>query len=458
MRVGFGRLGFGGMRFGRAGLGFRIGASAFLGVLLLATGGASAQNPNTRALLEEQIGAYEELLNTRQAELDALAAELSATNVELDAQLAERDRLEAQVLELSEAQAQIRAETAQLEAQQQASAARIARLQTQAEALRSQLQDLLVALHKRRSGRYASALARSESLFELRVKNYYLSRLTDQDVALLETFERTTTELAEARSRRAEQVRALRAQAAKLEANQGALAAAQDELGAVIAALSDTHAGQLAQQQALLQEQGSIEGELTASRGALAAELERLREEAARQAALAAAEREAAASTVPETTAPEETAAFADEAARLERLIRGLESPQSTGEQDFALPFAEPEVARPYGREGATDVWLRAPQPGSAVRAVRSGVVYRTSVITANSGYTVAIQHGPNLISAYTNLQPPVVAFGDRVEQGQIIGYLGGGIVAADILQLRIGRPQGLNIIYQDPAALLELD
>lgn len=419
--------------------------------------GTVLAQPN-RTLLEEQIAAYEELLSVRQAEVDALTAELSATNTELDAQLAERDRLGARIVSLSAQQERIRSQTQVLRQQQRSSAGRVARLEAQAEGLQGQLQELIVSLHKRRSGRYMGALAQSESLFELRVRNYYLSRLSAQDVTLLETFERTTAALNRARAQRARQVRALSARAGELEANRQALATTQGELEGIIAALSETRAGQLAQQEALLQEQTTIETDLTASRGALAAELERLREAAARQAALA--------ETAPRDTDEADGAlddnssdnnGFADEAARLERLIRGLGEPAQTSERSFAPPFPGPVVVRPYGEEGATDVWLQARQPGSAVRALRSGIVYRASRITANSGYTVAVQHGPALISAYTNLQPPVVEIGDRVQQGQILGYLGGGIVAADILQLRVGRPQGLNIIYRDPAPLLGL-
>jgi septal ring factor EnvC (AmiA/AmiB activator) len=424
------------------------------GVCLVAAGfmpGAAFAQQN-RTLLEEQIAAYEELLSVRQAELDALAAELSATNTELDAQLAERDRLEVRVLSLSDRQERIRTQIRTLRQQQRSSAGRVAQLEAQAEGLKGQLQELIVSLHKRRSGRYVGALAQSESLFELRVRNYYLSRLTQQDVTLLETFEHTTAALGRARAQRARQVRALSARAEELEANRQALATAQANLEGIITTLGETRAGQLAQQEALLEEQNSIEGELTASRGALAAELERLREAAARQAALAeTAQRDADEAD----EAPDD--GFADEAARLERLIRGLDEPAQTSERGFAPPFPSPVVVRPYGEAGATDVWLQARQPGSAVRALRSGIVYRASRITANSGYTVAIQHGPALISAYTNLQPPVVEIGDRVEQGQILGYLGGGIVAADILQLRVGRSQGLNIIYRDPAPLLGL-
>ena len=417
-----------------------------------------------RDLLEEQIAAYEELLNVRQAELDALTAELSATNTELDAELAERDRLAQRVVALSDEQEGVRAQIQTLRQQQRASAGRIVRLEARAAGLEGQLQDLIISLYKRRSGRYAGALAQSESLFELRVRNHYLARLAEQDVTLLETFNRTTAELGRARSERARRVRALGARANELVVNQRALATAQANLAGVIDILSETRTGQLAQREALLQEQNSVEGELSASRGALAAELERL-SEAARQAALAEAARREADAAAEDTSegTPEDAAdipadtPFAAEAARLERLIRGLGEPTPAAERDFVAPFPDGVVVRPYGEGGATDLWLRAPQPGTAVRAVRTGVVTRASRITANSGYTVAVQHGSDLISAYTNLQPPEVTIGDRVQRGQILGYLGGGIVDAAILQLRMGRPQGLEIIYQDPAVLLGL-
>ena len=407
---------------------------------LLPVAGAQKQK-----VLEEQIAAYEKVLAEREAALSTLAAQLSDTNTKLDAQLAERDRLSDKIVALSNRQSRIRVQTARLRAQQRASGQRIARLSAQAEGLKGQLQDLLVNLHKRRSGRFAGALTQSESLFKLRVRNYYLGQLTNQDVALLETFNTTTEALRQARAQRARQVAALTRQSRALKANAQALQTAQANLGGVIAELSESRAGQLAQREALLTEQNRVEARLTGARGSLAAELARLREAAARQAQLAEAQPER----------PEDDT-FATEASRLERLIRGLDAPAPTDEQ-FADPFPGAVVVRPYGQDGATDVWLRAREPGTAVRAVRSGLVYRANVITANSGFTVALRHANGLISAYTNLQVPVVRLGERVEQGDIIGYLGGGIIAPDILQLRVGRSEGFDLVYQDPAPLLGL-
>lgn len=415
-------------------------------VLLLLSVASNVAQAQEQKVLEEQIAAYEEVLAAREAELTALAAQLSETNTQLDAQLAERDRLSEQIVRLSNRQSRIRAQTQRLQVQQRASGERVSRLSAQADGLQGQLQDLLTNLHKRRSGRYVGALVQTESLFKLRVRNYYLGQLTNQDVALLETFDTTTEALRQTRAQRARQVQALTQQSRELESTAQTLETAQASLEGVIGELSQSRAGQLAQRETLLQEQNRVEDRLTGARGSLAAELERLREEAARQAALAEAEPER----------PEDDT-FAVEAERLERLIRGLDAPTPADERDFATPFPGAVVVRPYGQDGATDVWLRAEQPGTAVRAVRSGLVYRASVITANSGYTVALQHADRLVSAYTNLQVPVVQRGDRVEQGQILGYLGGGIIAADILQLRIGRSEGFDLVYRDPAPLLGL-
>ena len=434
-------------------LGVALGLA--LCVLLLGSFGTAQQDDSER--LEEQISSFEQILEARQTELAQLETALSELNTRLDAQLAERDSLSARIVELGAQQEAIQRRTQELQRAQQLSALRIEGLEARAERLREQLQELIINLHKRRGERNFGALAQSDSLFELRVKNYYLSRLTQQDVTLLETFNRTSAALSRARNARAARVRSLRTQAQALAANQSALESAQAELEGVIAELSSSRAGQLAARETLLQEQNSIEANLTGARGELAAELERRREKAAQLAAQAEAARQAAEDAETDTADAPADPEFAAEADRLERLIRSLDNPEPQAEGGYALPFANPVVVRPFGEAGATDTWLRAPQPGSAVRAVRSGVVYRASLITANSGYTVALRHGPNLISAYTNLQAPIVEIGDQIEQGEIIGYLGGGIIEPDILQLRVGRIQDFDIIYQDPVPLLGL-
>lgn len=410
---------------------------------------AGTAHAQPQGQLEERITAFEAVLADRAARLERLETELSATNTELDAQLAERDRLAAQVLELSARGERVRQRVRTLRRQQKVSDARVVRLTLESDRLKGAFQELIVNLHRRRSGRYVGVLARTESLFRLRVRNDYLARLTAQDVALLDTLDATTAALNRARGERERQVAALGRRERELAASTQTLSAAQGELEAAVASLSETRAGQLAQQEALLREQSSVENELTGARAALAAELERRREEAARAARLAEAD--------PEVAGADEADALGDEVSSLERLIESLEAPAPPTEGAFTVPFAGAAVARPYAEGGATDVWLQAREPGTAVRAVRGGLVYRASVITANSGFTVAVRHAGGLVSAYTNLQTPIVSVGDEVAQGQILGYLGGGIIAADILQLRIGQTEGFELVYQDPAPLLGL-
>lgn len=424
-----------------------------------------AQTSETSERLERSIATYEALLEARQAELTALEAALAQTSAALEAQLAERERLEAEVLALSNEQAALSSQIETLRRAQQSTGQRITSLQARLGELRAQLARLLNSLHRQRAGRYARVLAQSESLFELRVRSYYLARLSARDARLIETVSATVRDLEVARRTRARQLRELAGRREALRQNQAALRAAQEELVGVIAELNATREGQLAQQRALLAEQGEIEAQLGGARANLAAELERLRAEARRAAEerrrrAAEAARRAQDDTVQNDTVQDETAQdgeFEARAAELERLIRALSEPPPAPEGAFAPPFPDPVLVKAYGEGGGSDVWLRAAAPGTAVRAVKSGVVYQAQRITANSGYTVAIQHGSELISAYSNLQPPEVELGERVSQGQILGYLGGGIAPADILQFRLGTPSGLDIVYQNPAPLLGL-
>jgi murein DD-endopeptidase MepM/ murein hydrolase activator NlpD len=443
--------------------------ATLVGAAPLGEGVARAQEAPQSAQLEADIVAFEELLNERISQLSALEAELQETEAQLAERVAERDRLSAEVTALSAEGEALEAQIRDLNAQQETAAARIEALQLELAGLEAQLKELLVSLHKRRTGRYARLLAESETLFELRVRNYYLSRLTERDVALLEAFEAGVAELEAERAARAEQLEALAARERELAANRTALERAQTELASAVAALEGTRAGQLAQQQALLEEQSRIETELVGARAALAEVLERQRQQAAERAeaerrraeaeraeAERLAERQAASEA--EAAAREAASAeddFAAEAARLEELIRALSEPAPAAETDFMTPIPDPVIVRAFGEGGASDIWLQAEEPGTAVQAVKSGVVYQASRITANSGYTVAIQHEGDLISAYTNLQPPEVEVGERVRQGQILGYLGGGIIAPNVLQFRLGTQSGAQIVYQDPAPLI---
>ena len=164
-------------------------------VVITILGFAQAQQSSETQRLERDVQSYQELLEERQAEQAEISAALRDTTAQLGAQLAERDQLNAQIDDLQTQRADLLDRAGVLEQESEATKERITNLQSRLSDLERRLQGLLVNLHKQRGGRYARLLSRSESIFDLRVKSYYLSRLTDQDVALMQEMERTVTEL-----------------------------------------------------------------------------------------------------------------------------------------------------------------------------------------------------------------------------------------------------------------------
>ncbi|MDZ7704401.1 MAG: peptidoglycan DD-metalloendopeptidase family protein [Trueperaceae bacterium] len=434
-------------------------ACLFTGVLLC--GGVWAQSSDTTERLEAAISEYEALLVARAREQARIDQELAGTQAALAERVAERNRVSEQLAALREERRGLLADIADLEGQLAANEARIRELEAELVVLRGRLSELIVNLHRERSSRYARVLAQSESFFDLRVKNYYLGLLAEQDVAILSELDATVSELETVQATLTAQVRDLEAAQQALLNTEQNLASTQQNLGNLIASLESTRAGQLAQRRDLLSEQSQLEAVITTSQQQLNAEIDRLRREAEE-----ARRRAAAAAAVRERERFEAQAAQAEQGARALEAARDLEvvtvptnptptptptptaptpptsvrAPQ-TGDA-FTMPFDQPQLLSRYGEEGPY-VLLRSRQEGSAVRAALGGTVRAISRISANSGYLVAVYHGPNLMTAYLNLQPPQLAVGDTVAPGQIVGYLGGGtLTPADTLKFFVGVPQ----------------
>ncbi len=446
--------------------GTRVGARrgwALLVLALLVTGGwGLAQSSNTEQL-ESEIERYERLLDERAREQARIEQELSGTQAALGQRIAERNRVSEQLAALRAERRGLLADIANLEGQLVANEARIGELEAELVVLRGRLSELIVNLYRERSNRYARVLAQSASFFDLRVKNYYLSLLAEQDVDILTRLDTTVAELETVQATLTAQVRELDAKQRDLSATEARLASTQQNLGNIITSLESTRAGQLAQRRDLLSEQDQLQAVITTSQQQLSAEIARLRreaEEARRRAAAAVAARE--------------RQRLEAEAARAEQSAQALESTQNlevvtvpiapqantvTPERPtpptttpvaaapqtssgFTMPFDRPQLLSRYGEEGPY-VLLRSQQEGSAVRSALGGTVRAISRISANSGYLVAVYHNPNLMTAYLNLQAPQLAVGDTVTPGQVVGYLGGGtLTPADTLKFFVGVPQ----------------
>ena len=399
-----------------------------------------------RQALERDIDQFQALLDERAQELAGIEAELGRTADALRQRIAERDRVSAELADRRRERERIAAQIVELEAQQAATEARIADLQWQLGELETRVRRLLVNLYKQRGRRLGASIASSDSFFELRVRNHYLGLLATQDANLIRELDGLLAELAAERARLAEQATALQAAEADLAQAERDLAAARDRLNAIVTELDATREGQLAQRQAVLEEQTRIEASLGDLSNQLEAEITRLREEEA--AARAAAERYAQ-----DRERRLEAERQADLArSRLDAITAPL-APLSSG---FIRPLEDARLESRFGEGNNSYVAIRAPVPNAAVRAVQTGRVYAITYLGANFGYMVALQHDGDLLSIYVNLRQPLVELFDTVDQGAVLGYLGGGTLAPnDILQFYARRETDAGSPFIDPAPLL---
>ena len=319
-------------------------------------------------------------------------------------------------------------------------------MQTNLESFKGRIQSLMVNLYRQRSNRFARTLSQAQSFHELRVKNYYLSLLTEQDAALVKELNDTLAELQEAQTMLVQQLEERRTKEAQLKANEVELEDAKNKLEGIIAELQATHEGQLAQKQALLREQNAIEASLTDLGDKYQAEIARLREEEEqlrRQAAQAFLDQR-------------ERQRLLQEADQARTRIENLTTPLQPLSSGFIFPISGAVLISDYGDNNASFVALRADVPNAAVRSMQDGVVVQVALISANDGYLVAVQHSQDLVTAYTNLRRPLVAIGDRVAQGQVVGYLGGSsLLPNDILKLWVRISRNGQTSYIDPGRIL---
>jgi murein DD-endopeptidase MepM/ murein hydrolase activator NlpD len=413
-------------------------------LLALLLGLSSAQQSDVTRALERQIQEYEQLLEARRQEQLRIERELGELRNRLEATIRERDQVSEELARLRQERSTLLDEIAALEADLAQTEAEIVALQARLEELKGRIATLLVSLYRQSAGRYARVLAHSESLYELRVKNYYLSILTNQDVELLNELDRTVLALEEKQLQLTAQVNERNAKAEALAANAQQLETAQANLNRLIGELEATREGQLAQRSATLQEQARLEQTIAGAMRALEQERVRIQrelEEARRRAeqAVSARERQAAEQDI----------------ARASRDLAAITAPTRQVETDWALPFPNARLVSRYREEG-TWIVLRAEQEGAAVRSALSGTVTMVQRVQANSGFLVVVAHSPELSTAYQGLQPPEVNVGDRVNQGDILGYLGGGVlIPPDTLRFMVNVTRDGRPAWVDPAPYL---
>lgn len=396
--------------------------------------------------LERDVARYQGLLAERSQELEAIKAALGQTAAQLQQRIKERDAVSEELAGKRREREQLVARIADLEEQRAATTAQIAALDERLAQIGERVQALLLSQYKQRGGTLTAALSSSTSFHELRVRNHYLGLLAEQDADVINELDAVLEEQRAAKAQLEVQLAELQAAEADLAKAEEELSAARQRLERVVAELNATQAGQMIQQQGLLEEQNRIEQSLGNLEQQLANEIARLRAEEA--AARAAAEQYAQ-----DRDKQLELQRQADLArSRADALAAPLEA-LTTG---YVRPFDGAKLISRFGEGNNSYLGIQAPVSNAAVRAVQTGRVAAVTYLGANFGYMVALQHGGNLVSIYVNLRQPLVDLGDTVQQGTVLGYLGGGtLTPPDVLQFYARRETSSGSPFVDPAPLL---
>ena len=397
--------------------------------------------------LEQAIRENQDRLGRRQQEMVDLEATLGETSGLLDARIAARDRVAQELAQLRIARDRLSREIADLEGERDLTLESIAGLEHNLEILKVRIQTLLVNLHRQRARRFGQILAQVSSLHELRVRNHYLSLLTEQDVEVVNQLDATLRQLTEAQVELDRQILDLEGKSVELATTEVQLIATEEDLNTIIAALETTREGQLAQRQALLEAQNDLEERLANLNRQLQEEITRLvtlENELRRQAAQARLDNL-------------ERERLTSEADRIQGLIDNLTAP-FPNTLGFVMPISGGRIVASYGENNNSFVALQAPAPNAAVWSAGAGVVADASFIGVNDGHMVIIRHSPTFFTVYANLREPEVRVGQRIEQGQRLGFLGGSSLQPnDLLKLFVRIEGERGGAFADPVAELGL-
>lgn len=411
----------------------------------LAQAQTDLDSPELRAL-EQDLERYQQLLEARGDDLRSIETALGDTAAALQQRVRERDAVSEELAQKRREREQIVAQVAELEAARADTEERIALLEGRIGELQVRVQDLLVSLYKQRGRRSAAGLVASETFHEMRVRNHYLGLLSQQDANVLNELDSVLASLGAEREQLALQLSQLNAAEAELAQAEAELQSTQARLAQVIDELNATQAGQMIQQQALMEEQSQIERTIGSVSSQLDREIARLREEE-RQA------REAAEQFAQDRDRQLELQRQADLARARADALATPPAPTASG---LIRPFEEATLISRYGEGNNSYLGIRAPVPNAAVRAVQAGTVSGVTYLGANLGYMLVLQHEGGLTTIYVNMRQPLVELGDAVAQGEVVGYLGGGTLTRnDMLQFYAQRAGSGAQPFIDPAPLL---
>jgi len=376
--------------------------------------------------LEQEAQARIQKLNQALARLSKRVADL----------LQEKARLEKEIARLEAERMALRQEIARLEEAVRETEARIAKLEKDLAALKERLQALMRSLHRERAGRYLPLL-RAQSFTDLAVRARWVGYISKQDADLVRQLQTTLKALGEERERLKLLLQSLSEKERALAETQRKLEAERQNLLTTLASLRKEEEGKKALLRDALSERQRLQSALAQLQARVLAERQRLlllkRQEEERRRQEEARRKQTALRPSPAQV-----------------VVPPPPLPATVGRLAFPVPGGR--VVVPYGQEGPFQV-IAGPVPGSPVQAAADGYVAGVLYLP-NLGYTVMLVHTETLSTVYTNLQEPLVAEGQKVSRGQLLGYTGGGLlIRPEELEFRVAARVGEETRFVDPAA-----
>jgi septal ring factor EnvC (AmiA/AmiB activator) len=418
-------------------------------VLLALAQDVATQEKRVRDLEAEaaRAKALEQEAQARIQKLNQALARLSKRVADL---LQEKARLEKEIARLEAERAALRQEIARLEEAVRETEARIAKLEKDLAALKERLQALMRSLHRERAGRYLPLL-RAQSFTDLAVRARWVGYISKQDADLVRQLQATLKALGEERERLKLLLQSLSEKERALAETQRKLEAERQNLLTTLASLRKEEEGKKALLRDALSERQRLQSALAQLQARVLAERQRLlllkrQEEERRRQEEAGGGRK----RKRQEEARQKQTALRPSPAPAQVVVPPPPLPATVGRLAFPVPGGR--VVVPYGQEGPFQV-IAGPVPGSPVQAAADGYVAGVLYLP-NLGYTVMLVHTETLSTVYTNLQEPLVAEGQKVSRGQLLGYTGGGLlIRPEELEFRVAARVGEETRFVDPAA-----
>jgi septal ring factor EnvC (AmiA/AmiB activator) len=392
--------------------------------------------------LEQEAQARIQKLNQALARLSKRVADL----------LQEKARLEKEIARLEAERAALRQEIARLEEAVRETEARIAKLEKDLAALKERLQALMRSLHRERAGRYLPLL-RAQSFTDLAVRARWVGYISKQDADLVRQLQATLKALGEERERLKLLLQSLSEKERALAETQRKLEAERQNLLTTLASLRKEEEGKKALLRDALTDRQRLQSALAQLQARVLAERQRLlllkRQEEERRRQEEERRRQEEERRRQEEARQKQTA-LKPSPAPAQVVVPPPPLPATVGRLAFPVPGGR--VVVPYGQEGPFQV-IAGPVPGSPVQAAADGYVAGVLYLP-NLGYTVMLVHTETLSTVYTNLQEPLVAEGQKVSRGQLLGYTGGGLlIRPEELEFRVAVRMGEETRFVEPAA-----